>query len=67
MSAVLNFTNTSTDQNVSLTIIDDQLLESDEEEFMVTLKRADQNDDRVILEPDLATVTILDNDSEIID
>lgn len=67
MSAVLNFTNTSTDQNVSLTIIDDQLLESDEEEFVVTLKRADQTDDRVILEPDLATVTILDNDSEIID
>ena len=66
ISTVLNFTNTSFEQNVSLTIIDDQLLESNEEELVVTLKRLNLTDDRIILQPDSATVTILDNDSEII-
>lgn len=59
---VLSFTNTSFVQNVSLTIIDDRLLES-EEHFVVTLTQVNE-EDRVIIQPESANVTILDNDSE---
>ena len=64
ISTVFNFTNTSLEQNISLTINNDELLENNEEEFMVILERLNRTDNCVILQPDSATVTILDNDSK---
>ena len=63
---VLTFTGTSTEQMVEVTIENDDLLEIDEV-FRAMLDHELVNADdvgRVMLTPDVATVTILDDDSE---
>ena len=67
LSAILNFTSTSLIQQISLNITDDNLLELTEEDFGITLSLVTSEDKgHVFLTPDSATVTIVDNDSEII-
>ena len=66
VTEVLTFTSTSTEQMVQVTIENDDLLEIDEV-FRAMLDHELVNADdvgRVMLTPDVATVTILDDDSE---
>ena len=65
LSTILNFTNASLLQNVSLNITDDNLLELTEEDFGITLSLMTPEDKgHVFLMPDSATIIIVDNDSE---
>ena len=51
-------------QIVSLTIVDDDVLETDEVFTVLLEVMTDEHDDRIVLQPNTSTVTILDNDSE---
>ena len=63
LPTILIFDESSMTHNVSLTIIDDDVLENDEE-FTVLLELMNTEDDgRVMLQPNVSLVTILDNDS----
>ena len=63
LAIILNFNESSTTLEVPVTIIDDDVLENDEE-FTVLLELMNaEYDGRVTLQPNVSTVTILDNDS----
>ena len=58
----LEFSTTTTTQSVNLTIIDDNVLETNET-FKAVIESLD--DDRIILQPNVAVISIvLDNDSK---
>ena len=58
----LEFSRTTTTQSVNLTIIDDNVLETNET-FKAVIESLD--DDRIILQPNVAVILIvLDNDSK---
>lgn len=58
----LEFSRTTTTQSVNLTIIDDNVLETNET-FKAVIESLD--DDRIILQPNVAVISIvLDNDSK---
>ena len=64
MTIILKFNESSTKFEVPLRIIDDDVLENDEE-FAVLLELMDATyDGRVMLQPNISIVTILDNDSQ---
>ena len=58
---LLVFSDMVTTQSVNLTINDDNALETNEE-FMAVLELVD--DDRIILQPNATSITIVDNDSK---
>ena len=59
---LLEFSRTTTTQSVNLTIIDDNVLETNET-FKAVIESLD--DDRIILQPNVAVILIvLDNDSK---
>ena len=63
LTTILNFNESSTKLEVPLHIIDDVVLENDEE-FTVLLELLDAKyDGRVMLQPNVSMVTILDDDS----
>ena len=62
LTIILNFNESSTIFEVPLTIIDDDVLENDEE-FTVLLELMDAKYGRVMLEPNVSVITIMDNDS----
>ena len=63
LTVILNFNKSSTTFEIPLTVIDDDVLENDEE-FTVLLELVNtEYDGRVMLQPNVSTVTILDNDS----
>ena len=63
-SLILTFESCDTRQCTSVTIIDDQVLEATET-FFANLTRTGGLDIRITLDPVVAVVSIVDNDSEL--
>ena len=63
VASTLMFPPGSSEQCQSITIINDGITENDEEDFSVTLITS-QNNNEVILQPNITQVLIIDNDSE---
>ena len=63
LTIILNFNESSTTIGVELTIIDDDVLENDEEFTVILELMDDKYDGRVMLQPNVSVVTIMDNDS----
>ena len=63
---MFNLSRSLSSQDIVLTIRDDQLLETDSEEFMISLELLTAFDGRIRVQPYLAMVVIKDNDSECI-
>lgn len=64
LTVSLNFSISSTTQVVPLSIVDDDVLENDEVFTTVLEVIMDEYDNRVLLQPNVSTINILDNDSE---